>query len=71
MAIRNVLDSDVDRMTSLAIQGVTAFIALYEEERVGEEPRVASGPVSAPSKRRPTAMGEVGAKSSPRRRHRR
>ena len=40
MAIRNGLDSDVDQLTALAIQGVTSFIALYEDERP-DPPRAA------------------------------
>lgn len=51
MAFKNVLDSDVDRLTMYAIRGVNSFIELYEEER-GEEQRLAAGPVSP---RRPAA----------------
>ena len=44
MTFRNVLDSDVDRITAFAIQGVESFIALYEDERPTSEARVAAGP---------------------------
>lgn len=33
MAFRQILDSDVDRLTAMAIQGVNAFITMYDEER--------------------------------------
>lgn len=39
MAFRQILDSDVDRLTAMAIQGVNAFITMYDEER-----EVAAGP---------------------------
>jgi hypothetical protein len=45
MALNNVLDSDVDRLTMYAIRGVNAFIALYEDERP-EESAIAAGPVA-------------------------
>ena len=43
MAIRNGIDSDVDQLTALAIQGVTSFIAMYDDERP-EPPRAAGTP---------------------------
>ena len=68
MAIRTGLDSDVDQITAFAIQGVNAFIALYEDERNGEPPRVAAGTLTRPSARRAPSRA---AKSPPRRRTKR
>lgn len=43
MAFRMILDSDVDRLTALAIQGVTSFISLYEMDERADEPVTAAG----------------------------
>jgi hypothetical protein len=48
MAIRNVLDSDVDQLTKAAIKGVNAFIATYQddtEELARPIVRPAAGPI--------------------------
>lgn len=57
MAFRQILDSDVDRLTAMAIQGVNAFITLYEDEResaVGVAPAKRRAPAKrgSPAKRR-------------------
>jgi len=61
MALRNVLDSDVDQITAFAIQGVNAFIALYEDERGAE----ATATVAAgPARHRTVTKGALSRKAS-------
>ena len=61
MAFHKILDSDVDRLTAMAIRGVNAFITLYDDER--DEPasttlELGAGP--APRKARRNVMPAAG-----------